>query len=216
MNKYSQALAELKAQLTHKLKDVGDQWQTPLEIYWGIFANFGPFVLDLFTDGDNAKCEQFYTCEDNALTKDWTADLNGGKAFANPPYSRSSYENAQAITGMRNIIAKSMIEREKGAKFVYLIKSATSEVWWPEEADHICFIRGRIGFELPDWYKGDAAARSGFASAIAVFDKSWKGEKMGYISRDQLIKDGETMLNIIEQQASRLLNQTAVQSKCAA
>ncbi|MGQ0514122.1 hypothetical protein ACT453_13655 [Bacillus sp. D-CC] len=25
-------------------------------------------------------------------------------------------------------------------------------MWWPEDADHIAFIRGRIGFELPAWF----------------------------------------------------------------
>ncbi len=39
--------------------------------------------------------------------------------------------------------------RDKGGRYVFLIKAATSEVWWPEDADHIAFIRGRIGFELP-------------------------------------------------------------------
>ncbi|EMH0827982.1 hypothetical protein V5962_004316 [Escherichia coli] len=39
--------------------------------------------------------------------------------------------------------------RDKGGRYVFLIKAATSEVWWPEDVDHIAFIRGRIGFELP-------------------------------------------------------------------
>ncbi len=42
--------------------------------------------------------------------------------------------------------------RDKGGRYVFLIKAATSEVWWPEDADHIAFIRGRIGFELPAFY----------------------------------------------------------------
>ncbi|EEQ8256448.1 phage N-6-adenine-methyltransferase, partial [Escherichia coli] len=36
---------------------------------------FGPFVLDLFTDGDNAKCAAYYTAEDNALAHDWSERL---------------------------------------------------------------------------------------------------------------------------------------------
>ncbi|MFO6484413.1 hypothetical protein ACLBR5_13130 [Escherichia coli] len=32
--------------------------------------------------------------------------------------------------------------RDKGGRYVFLIKAATSEVWWPEDADHIAFIRG--------------------------------------------------------------------------
>ena len=52
----------------------------------GINTLFGPFVLDLFTDGDNAKCAAYYTAEDNALAHDWSerlAELKGA-AFGNP------------------------------------------------------------------------------------------------------------------------------------
>ncbi|MGI3041185.1 phage N-6-adenine-methyltransferase [Shewanella algae] len=207
MNNYARRLAELKAKPCHLLKEVGDQWRTPDELYWGIFAKFGPFILDIFTDGDNAKCPNFYTVEDNALTQDWTKDLAGGKGFANPPYSRSSYEDEQAVTGMRNIIAKSIEERAKGAKFVYLIKAATSEVWWPEEADHICFIRGRISFDLPEWFipadKTQESSSAGFACAIAVFDKTWRGERMSYVNRDDLLRDGQVMLDMIAAAAEK-------------
>ncbi len=204
---YANKLEALKQQPTHILKEVGDQWRTPDDLYWGIFANYGPFVRDLFTDGDNAKCPNYYTVEDNALIQDWTKDLAGGKGYANPPYSRSSYEDDQAITGMRNIIAKSLEERDKGAKFVYLIKSATSEVWWPEEADHMVFIRGRISFDLPTWFKPadkkQSASSAGFACAIAIFDKTWQGERFSYVSRDALLRDGQVMLDMIEAAAKK-------------
>ncbi|WP_222116782.1 phage N-6-adenine-methyltransferase [Shewanella sp. KCT] len=204
---YANKLEALKQQPTHMLKEVGDQWRTPDDLYWGIFANYGPFVRDLFTDGDNAKCPNYYTVEDNALIQDWTKDLAGGKGYANPPYSRSSYEDDQAITGMRNIIAKSLEERDKGAKFVYLIKSATSEVWWPEEADHIVLIRGRISFDLPTWFKPvdkkQSASSAGFACAIAIFDKTWQGERFSYAKREDLLRDGQVMLDMIEDRAER-------------
>ncbi|GGP37641.1 lambda phage type II restriction-modification system DNA N-6-adenine-methyltransferase Dam [Shewanella algicola] len=201
MSQYSENLQAMIAKPAHYLKEVGDQWQTPPALFWGVFAKFGPFVLDLFTDGENNKCANYYTVEDNALVQDWAEDLNGGKAFANPPYSRSSYEDEQAITGMRNIIDKTRIERDKGAKVVYLIKSATSEVWWPEDADHVCFIRGRISFDLPAWFrpanKKQAASSAGFACAIAIFDKEWQGDRMGYINREDLLRDGKVLLDII-------------------
>lgn len=66
-NKYCRALVELRNKPAHELKEVGDQWRTPDNIFWGINTLFGPFVLDLFTDGDNAKCTAYYTAEDNAL-----------------------------------------------------------------------------------------------------------------------------------------------------
>lgn len=43
-NKYCQALAELRNKPAHELKEVGDQWRTPDNIFWGINTLFGPFV----------------------------------------------------------------------------------------------------------------------------------------------------------------------------
>lgn len=80
-NKYCQALAALRSKPAHELKEVGDQWRTPDLLFWGINALFGPLVLDLFADDDNAKCPAWYTAEDNALTQDWSerlAELGGG------------------------------------------------------------------------------------------------------------------------------------------
>jgi phage N-6-adenine-methyltransferase len=191
-NKYTQALNELRGKASHELKEIGDQWCTPDNIFWGINAMFGPLVLDLFTDGENSKCPDFYTAEDNALTHDWSerlAELNGA-AFANPPYSRAMQHDDVYITGMRHIVDHTMAMREKGGRYVILIKAATSEVWWPENADHIAFIRGRIGFDVPKWFipKDEKQVPSGafFAGAVAVFDKNWNGPATSYISRKDL------------------------------
>ncbi|EOU1295347.1 phage N-6-adenine-methyltransferase [Cronobacter malonaticus] len=211
LNTYNQALAALRSKPAHELKEVGDQWRTPDNIFWGINAMFGPLVLDLFSDGENAKCEAYYTAEDNALTQDWSArlaELNGA-AFGNPPYSRSSRHDGQYITGMRYIMQHASAMREKGGRYVFLIKAATSEVWWPEDADHIAFIRGRIGFDLPSWFvpKDEKQIPSGafFAGAIAVFDKTWRGPAMSYISRNELEVRGDAFLAQIRREAERLI-----------
>ncbi|EJV8873338.1 phage N-6-adenine-methyltransferase [Escherichia coli] len=214
-NKYCQALAELRNKPAHELKEVGDQWRTPDNIFWGINTLFGPFVLDLFTDGDNAKCTAYYTAEDNALAHDWSerlAELKGA-AFGNPPYSRASQHEGQYITGMRYIMKHASAMRGKGGRYVFLIKAATSEVWWPEDADHIAFIRGRIGFELPAWFipKDEKQVPTGafFAGAIAVFDKTWKGPAISYIGRDELEACGEAFLAQVRQQAEKLVREMA-------
>lgn len=97
--------------------------------------------------------------------------------------------------------------RDKGGRYVFLIKAATSEVWWPEDADHIAFIRGRIGFELPAWFipKDEKQVPTGafFAGAIAVFDKTWKGPAISYIGRDELEACGEAFLAQVRQQAEK-------------
>lgn len=199
-NKYCQALAELRAKPAHELKEVGDQWRTPDLLFWGINALFGPLVLDLFADDSSAKCPAWYTAEDNALTQDWSERLAelGGAAFGNPPYSRSQYHEKQAITGMSHIMTHAAAMREKGGRYVFLIKATPSETWWPEEADHIVFIRGRIGFDLPDWFvpadEKQKPTSAFFAGAIAVFDKSWRGERFSYISRADLEAKGRASM----------------------
>ncbi|EPT8946109.1 phage N-6-adenine-methyltransferase [Cronobacter malonaticus] len=211
LNAYSQALAALRSKPAHELKEVRDQWRTPDNIFWGINAMFGPLVLDLFSDGDNAKCEAYYTAEDNALTQDWSArlaELNGA-AFGNPPYSRASRHDGEYITGMRYIMQHASAMREKGGRYVFLIKAATSEVWWPEDADHVAFIRGRIGFDLPSWFvpkdEKQIPSDAFFAGAIVVFDKIWRGPAMSYISRNELEARGDAFLAQIRREAERLI-----------
>lgn len=203
-NKYCQALAELRSKPAHELKEVGDQWRTPDLLFWGINALFGPLVLDLFADDDNAKCPAWYTAEDNALTQDWSERLAelGGAGYGNPPYSRSQYHEKQAITGMTHIMNYAATQREKGGRYVFLIKAAPSETWWPENADHIVFIRGRIGFDLPVWFipadEKQKPTSAFFAGAIAVFDKSWRGERFSYINRTELEEKGRAFMALAQ------------------
>lgn len=209
-NKYCQALAALRSKPAHELKEVGDQWRTPDLLFWGINALFGPLVLDLFADDDNAKCPAWYTAEDNALTQDWSERLAelGGAGYDNPPYSRSQYHEKQAITGMTHIMKYAAAQREKGGRYVFLIKAAPSETWWPEDADHIVFIRGRIGFDLPVWFvpadEKQKPTSAFFAGAIAVFDKSWRGERFSYISRTELEEKGKAFMSLVEFAAGKV------------
>lgn len=210
MNRYCQALAELRCKPAHELREVGDQWRTPDLLFWGINAMFGPLVLDLFADDDNAKCPVWYTAEDNALTQDWSERLAelGGAGYGNPPYSRSQYHEKQAITGMTHIMKYAATQREKGGRYVFLIKAAPSETWWPEDADHIVFIRGRIGFDLPVWFvpadEKQKPTSAFFAGAIAVFDKSWRGERFSYISRMELEAKGRAFMSLAQFAATKV------------
>lgn len=208
---YCSKLTELREKPSHLLKEVGDQWRTPDALFWGINAMFGPLVLDLFTDGENSKCPAFYTAEDNALTHDWSeklADLHGA-AFGNPPYSRAQQHDGQYITGMVHIMAHTMAMRERGGRYVFLIKAATSETWWPEQADHIAFIRGRVGFDVPKWFvpadEKQVPTGAFFAGAVVIFDKMWRGPAMSYVSRAQLESMGEAFIAQIRREAERLL-----------
>ncbi|MBP4034540.1 MULTISPECIES: phage N-6-adenine-methyltransferase [Aeromonas] len=218
MNHYAQALAELQAQPDHELKQIGDQWQTPKALAWGLFHQFaptlGPVVLDMFADDCNHLVPHYYDAEDNALTQELAAHLRrlGGAAYANPPYSRPCTDSeGNPITGMEAILNYCREQRALGAKIMLLIKAATSETWWPEDADFIQFISGRIGFEVPSWYvprdpKKDKPSSSGFASAVVIFDAGWQGERRpeARLRRDDLITTGTIILDMIHRQAVEL------------
>ncbi|MGE6140412.1 phage N-6-adenine-methyltransferase [Aeromonas rivipollensis] len=218
MNHYAQALAELQAQPDHELKQIGDQWQTPKALAWGLFHQFaptlGPVVLDMFADDCNHLVPSYYDAEDNALTQELAADLRrlGGAAYGNPPYSRPCVDSeGHPITGMEAILNYCRDQRALGAKIMLLIKGATSETWWPEDADFIQFISGRIGFEVPSWYvprdpKKDKPSSSGFASAVVIFDASWQGDRRpeARLRRDDLITTGQIILDMIHRQAVEL------------
>ena len=221
MNHYAQALAELQAQPDHELKQIGDQWQTPKALAWGLFHQFaptlGPVVLDMFADDCNALVPHYYDAEDNTLTQELAADLRrlGGAAFGNPPYSRPCADSeGNPITGMEAILNYCREQRAQGAKIMLLIKAATSETWWPEDADFIQFISGRIGFEVPSWYvprdpKKDKPSSSGFASAVVIFDAGWQGERRpeARLRRDDLITTGQIILDMIQRQALTLVEE---------
>ncbi|MGN5136598.1 phage N-6-adenine-methyltransferase [Aeromonas veronii] len=225
MNHYAKALAELQLQPDHELKQIGDQWQTPKALAWGLFHHFaptlGPVVLDMFADDCNALVPNYYDAADNALTQELASDLRrlGGAAYGNPPYSRPCVDGeGNHITGMEPILNFCREQRAQGAKIMLLIKAATSETWWPEDADFIQFISGRIGFEVPSWYvprdpKKDKPSASGFASAVVIFDASWQGERRpeARLRRDDLITTGQIILDMIHRQAVAL-NEEASQA----
>lgn len=200
---YLQRINYLRSKPKHLLRDIGDQWRTPDALFLAINELYGPLVLDLFSDGQNSKCPHFYTESDNALTQNWALklqEIGGGGAFANPPYSRAKKHNGSYITGMSHIMKHTIAQREKGGRYVFLVKVATSEEWWPgEKADHIAFIRGRIPFDLPEWFvaanKQQGVTTASFGIAVMIFDKTWTGSQISYLSRDVLLSRGMELMD---------------------
>lgn len=223
MSNYVDNLNAMKAQQYHLASKIKDQWRTPEWLFQAINHLYGPVVLDLFTDGQNAKCPRYYTAEDNALTQPWAArlaeiqlDMLGEpgvssmyhvqvKAFANPPYSREMVGD-DPLTGMTHIMAKADLERKLGGGTVWLTKSATSEGWWPNEtASQIIFIKGRIGFEPPAWFNphpdSSKPTSAGFGAAIILFDPE-HDEILpnAYITREELLEIGAPLAKLSQEE----------------
>jgi site-specific DNA-methyltransferase (adenine-specific) len=58
-----------------------DLWATPQDFFNELDAEFH-FTLDPCATPDNAKCEKYYTTQEDGLKQDWT----GETVFCNPPY----------------------------------------------------------------------------------------------------------------------------------
>lgn len=124
-------------------------WETPQAFFDAVNAEFG-FTLDACATPANAKCERFFTPDDDALKQEWS-----GVVWMNPPYG---YE-------IRNWIKKAHQESIKGATVVALIPSRTDTAYWHEHvmsASEIRLVKGRLTFN-------GGSFSAPFPSALVVF-----------------------------------------------
>lgn len=61
-----------------------DNWATPQDFFDELDEEF-QFTLDPCACPDNAKCEKYFTKEENGLIQSWA----GETVFMNPPYGRA-------------------------------------------------------------------------------------------------------------------------------
>lgn len=127
-----------------------DNWATPQWLFDELDKEFH-FTLDPCASKDNAKCEKFYTKEDNGLNQNW-----GGVIFCNPPYGRE----------IGKWVAKCAEEAKKPDTIcVMLIPARTDTKWFHEyiyNKAEIRFLKGRLKF-------GDSSNSAPFPSMIVVF-----------------------------------------------
>ena len=132
-----------------------NEWYTPKHIFDDLDAEFG-FTLDPCCTRQSAKCDKFFTIEDDGLKQDWSDDV----VFVNPPYGRQ----------IKHWVRKSFLESQKGSKVVMLIPARTDTSYWHDYIfgkSEVRFMRGRINFEREDGTIGD---RAPFPTAIVIFN----------------------------------------------
>ncbi len=125
------------------------EWETPQDLFDNLDELYH-FEIDVCATSDNAKCEKFFTSEDDALTKDWV-----GVCWMNPPYGRK----------IGVWVEKALVSaRCNGSTVVCLLPSRTDTAWWHDYAmkGDVTFIRGRLKF-------GGSKNSAPFPSAIVVF-----------------------------------------------
>ena len=136
-----------------------DEWTTPQNLFDKLNQQYH-FTLDPCCTHDTAKCNKYFTMEEDGLSKDWSGDV----VFMNPPYSQVSVWMEKAYWSAK-----------EGATVVCLIPSRTDTRWWHSFAmeGEITFIKGRLRF-------GSSINNAPFPSAIVVF----RGRKSTYLSME--------------------------------
>lgn len=136
-------------------------WETPKELFDELNKEFH-FTLDACAIKGNAKCERFYSPEQNGLLQKWE-----GRVWCNPPYGREVYKWVQ----------KADESAEEGAIVVMLLAARTDTKWFHDfivkKKREVRFIRGRIKFV-------GSKNVAPFPSMIVVFEKTkeaMKGEQ---------------------------------------
>jgi site-specific DNA-methyltransferase (adenine-specific) len=128
---------------------------TPQYLFDLMDKEFGPFTLDAAANSENAKCDKFYSIEDDGLSKSWV----GETVFVNWPYGRK-----YNLKWAQKIYKEAMLDKK--CKKVALVAARIDTVWFSEYlafAEDIYFLKGRVTFDGAD---NNAA----FPSCIVVFD----------------------------------------------
>ena len=126
------------------------EWAAPQDFYDKLNAEFH-FTLDPCATPENAKCEKYYTKEQDGLAQDWT----GETVFCNPPYGRK--------IGLW--IEKCYKHSLGGWTAVMLIPSRTDTQWFHDYVygkAEIRFVKGRLKF-------GDGKQSAPFPSLVAIY-----------------------------------------------
>jgi len=126
-----------------------DMWATPQDFFNMLNDEFH-FTLDVCAVEDNAKCDKYYTPDDDGLEQPWS-----GTCWMNPPYGKT----------IGKWLQKAYEESLKpNTTVVCLIPARTDTKWWHDYCmkGEIRLLRGRLKF-------GDAKAPAPFPSAVVVF-----------------------------------------------
>ena len=124
------------------------EWETP-QLFFDALNAKHHFDVDVCATANNAKCERYYTKEQDGLSQQWK-----GVCWMNPPYGR------EIGKWMRKAYESSLY----GATVVCLVPARTDTAWWHDYAmkGEVEFVRGRLKF-------GGSKANAPFPSAIVTF-----------------------------------------------
>lgn len=138
----------MKTEILFSKKTV--EWETPQALFDGLDAIYH-FTLDAAATPENAKCERFFTAEDDGLKQSWA----GETVWCNPPYGR------QINAWVKKAWEES---RQPGTRVVMLLPARTDTAWFHDYAmkGFVKFLKGRVKF-------GGAKNSAPFPSMLLFF-----------------------------------------------
>lgn len=157
-----------------RTKDEVDDRETDPAFFAKMEARFGKFDLDVAAAPHNAKCERYYTIDDDGLNSPWDA----WRIWCNPPYSNIGAWVEKAWTEWRHPVEW----RPTGIKpliVMLLPANRTEQRWWQElvEPDrdrpygdlHVDFLPGRMRFIRPNAVIGPKGDRPPFGCCLLIW-----------------------------------------------
>ncbi len=167
-----------------------DLWATPPEVFNALDKEFC-FGFDVCAEYETAKCADYWTIEDDALSKDWAEDAKSripgagliemGALWCNPPYSK--------ITPW---VEKAIEAQLKGRMTVMLVMCDPSVKWFSlaqQYASETRFItEGRLAFLK----NGVPQKGNNKGSVIFVFDPHRiSAGHVSFVTREALMAKGQ-------------------------
>ncbi len=132
-------------------------WSTPRWLFDRLDEEF-QFTLDVCAQPWNAKCEKFFTEQDDALNLPWF----GSSCWMNPPYGKT------VIKWVEKAYLEVYKDGHAGRVCCLLPARTDTRYWWEFcVKGEIRFIKGRLKFELPTGERSSAP----FPSAVVIFEE---------------------------------------------
>jgi phage N-6-adenine-methyltransferase len=139
-----------------------DERATPLELF-GVFDQRFGFTVDVCALPHNAKCERFYTPDDDGLIQDWS----GERVWCNPPYSRIEPWVVKAAGSRAELVV------------MLLPANRTEQGWWQDHIEPVRdrpagpvveFLRGRLRFLARDAKTVGSNERPPFGCCLVIWE----------------------------------------------
>ena len=138
-------------------KSESEEYETPKEIFEPLQKEFN-LQLDVCASSSNHKLDNYFTKEDDALTKDWHKH---GNFWMNPPFGRQ----------LKKWVQKGYEESQKGVIGVSILPVRSNTLWWHkyiiDTKAEVRFLKGEIKF-------GDCKRGLWLPFAIVI----WKSEDL--------------------------------------